>query len=531
MKKAIALLLLCAISVFGQAPPVLRSPFSTNEFLNLRVVTPSMSAAAITNIVGTAPPWTLIDFQQNATNYLIPTNQFSWRLPQVAFRIPRGTGLTVGTPGDSTIRAALFGDTTGARTNWIFGGGSIHMLQNSCIVTQENAGSEIYIELHDITATYALGEPMMTLKAGNWHLEWTGRFGGGSYDTLIGGPTDAGWTHLRGHFMHASVSGGQAIEWATVQGDPLKNIWQIDYIYPDFDASGELVLLAGGITLKDTHIHLATNAVAIVGMYGKNGYWDNVRVTGVSNLLTAVAGSGGAMTFRDCTFSNINSATVPIRLGGGTAEVYEFRDSEIITPAYASITNSGAITLLAKGLEINKPIATTITPLGWGLRTNYVIEYESATPPQTARTNSIESFALDNGTGTTAPHYVDDVGLTRRIIGDLVFTNVTTDATVTTLGSITLPNNTANRIDAYVVGYHTAFGNMAGYKRDATFACTNSTASLIGSVNTTGGSSEHNSAWDFTMDASGQTARLRVTGVAGQTIKWTGYVQVRQQGF
>ena len=113
---------------------------------------------------------------------------------------------------------------------------------------------------------------------------------------------------------------------------------------------------------------------------------------------------------------------------------------------------------------------------------------------------------------------------------DTVFTNTTTDATVTTLGAVTLPNNSLAKVDIRVTGYIAGtFANIGGYGREAAFVCTNSTVSLVGSVGATGGTSEHNAAWDCTMDASGQTFRIRVTGVAATTIKWSALVRVYPQ--
>ncbi len=112
---------------------------------------------------------------------------------------------------------------------------------------------------------------------------------------------------------------------------------------------------------------------------------------------------------------------------------------------------------------------------------------------------------------------------------DTTFTNVTTDNTQTTLGALTLPNNWVGRLDVRIVGYATGYTNAAAYGRSGGFSVTNSTARLVGSVITALGDSEDIAGWDTTLDVSGQTARVRVTGATGTTVKWSAVVRVVPQ--
>ncbi len=104
---------------------------------------------------------------------------------------------------------------------------------------------------------------------------------------------------------------------------------------------------------------------------------------------------------------------------------------------------------------------------------------------------------------------------------DVVITNITTDGTITTLGSLTIPNNEVWRLETWVTAYSPGLTNVGGYHRTGVFTSTNSVARLVGSLVSTGGSGEDQSAWDYTIDTSGQTVRFRGTGASNQTNKWT----------
>jgi hypothetical protein len=101
---------------------------------------------------------------------------------------------------------------------------------------------------------------------------------------------------------------------------------------------------------------------------------------------------------------------------------------------------------------------------------------------------------------------------------------LTTDATVTTLIAVPVPVDTSVKCTGEVVARRTggAAGSAndgAGY--DVRFVATNSagTAALIGSATVTV-IGESQAAWTVTVDASGGTIRVRVTGAADNTIQW-----------
>ncbi len=109
--------------------------------------------------------------------------------------------------------------------------------------------------------------------------------------------------------------------------------------------------------------------------------------------------------------------------------------------------------------------------------------------------------------------------------GTVSATVSTTDATVTTLFTFTIPASTTFAIHANVVARRT--GGASGtaedgayYERVAAIKNVAGTATLIGSVSTLV-TIEDVGAYDCSIDVTGATARVRVTGVATTNIDWS----------
>ena len=117
-----------------------------------------------------------------------------------------------------------------------------------------------------------------------------------------------------------------------------------------------------------------------------------------------------------------------------------------------------------------------------------------------------------------------------------VFQNrvATTDATVTTLHTITIPASTTVQINAFVTARRT--GGTAGTAEDgagyiviATVKNVAGTATIIGAVNNLV-AQEDQVLWDATIDVTGATARVRVTGAALNNVVWHTTVKIWQVG-
>lgn len=99
----------------------------------------------------------------------------------------------------------------------------------------------------------------------------------------------------------------------------------------------------------------------------------------------------------------------------------------------------------------------------------------------------------------------------------------TTDATVTTLATYSVPVNTTVQIEGMCVARRTggsggSANDGAGYKVLAVCKNTSGTATVIGSSVTVVGESQ--AAWALTVDASGGDARVRVAGAANNNVTW-----------
>jgi hypothetical protein len=96
----------------------------------------------------------------------------------------------------------------------------------------------------------------------------------------------------------------------------------------------------------------------------------------------------------------------------------------------------------------------------------------------------------------------------------------TTDATQTTVDSVTLLDENTYHVEAWVVGVKSDGSDRASYHITATVYRTGAgNATLQGAV-TAVHSQESNAAWDATFTVSGNDIRVSVTGVAATTIEW-----------
>lgn len=109
---------------------------------------------------------------------------------------------------------------------------------------------------------------------------------------------------------------------------------------------------------------------------------------------------------------------------------------------------------------------------------------------------------------------------------EIVYQNrvATTNNTVTTLHTFTIPSSTTYMIEAMVTARRTGGSSGtaedgAGYVVRATIKNVAGTATLIGAVSATY-TAEDQAGWDATIDVTGATARVRVTGATNNNITW-----------
>lgn len=118
---------------------------------------------------------------------------------------------------------------------------------------------------------------------------------------------------------------------------------------------------------------------------------------------------------------------------------------------------------------------------------------------------------------------------------ELVYQNrvTTTDATVTTLHTFTVPASTTYAVEVIVVARRT--GGSSGtaedgarYKLSGVYKNVTGTATIIGVV--TALVDEDQAGWDATLDATGATVRVRVTGASNNNVVWHATARVYPVG-
>lgn len=235
-------------------------------------------------------------------------------------------------------------------------------------------------------------------------------------------------------------------------------------------------------------------------------------------------GVGGAVNISAGT----GSSTGAINLRSGTNTAIQ------ITPAY---NGSGSVAFVNTMTDVSILQSATSTNSATGA--NFIVQAQNAT----GTTSTGGALILRSGSGTSTDGYVklQTASVDRFIISSSQITinptkeiyngnskttitkdiaNVqTTTGTITDLFTWTIANNATTIIDVVITAIKSDLTQGASYKRTMTFRNNAGTVAAIGTV-VDGGTYEDNSAWDCTIDFSGTTGRVRVTGATSTTIQW-----------
>lgn len=134
---------------------------------------------------------------------------------------------------------------------------------------------------------------------------------------------------------------------------------------------------------------------------------------------------------------------------------------------------------------------------------------------------AIDYFKLGTGNQSIGAQQFSSTVDTKGTIIDVQPKNVqTTNATVTTLDSFTIASDTTLVISAVITAVKSDNTQGAAYIRTAAFRNSGGSVSQI-STTQDGGTFEDDADWDTTIDNSTTTIRIRVTGKAATTIRWT----------
>lgn len=195
----------------------------------------------------------------------------------------------------------------------------------------------------------------------------------------------------------------------------------------------------------------------------------------------------------------------------GTPSAYFHSDGSVFIKKATTSSNGD--------LQIASTSATT--GLALGTRAAEVI-YRPGTN-DTLRTDS--HWIINQATAGSAVTTLQSTA-TNDDPAEIVYQNrvATTDATVTTLHTFTIPASTTYMVEVRVTARRTGgtagtTEDGAGYSRVATIKNAAGTATIIGAV-ATPWTMEDQAGWDCTIDVTGATARVRVTGAVDNNVTW-----------
>lgn len=107
----------------------------------------------------------------------------------------------------------------------------------------------------------------------------------------------------------------------------------------------------------------------------------------------------------------------------------------------------------------------------------------------------------------------------------------TTDDTQTAATTFQTKTNKAYKVIAKIIATETAdFDEIGDYMLEGAFKNDGGTLSLVGSVRSLHTANESTGGWDATLDASGTTIRVLVTGAADTAVTWLVDLDVLEVG-
>jgi hypothetical protein len=280
--------------------------------------------------------------------------------------------------------------------------------------------------------------------------------------------------------------------------------------------------------------------------YGSNGYSVVVNAPGVmvvNNQIAQFATAGVWVNASNVLIqgnqiydpNSASASNVILSNNGKTNSRIRVLGNEIHTSSFSDDTPAGVPNTSGYGIKVSGQ--DDATPLNNCLISGNIIDNRQATStgfaiallsgstgnnvigniiPADGKYNSGSKNTIQWGTGLNRGQGTNE--------GDVSGYVTTTDATVTTLETITIPTNTTVTLAAKVSARRTggasgAANDGASYVVYATFKNTSGTAALIGTPTQTA-VQESQAGWDCTFDATGATARVRVTGAAANNISW-----------
>lgn len=295
--------------------------------------------------------------------------------------------------------------------------------------------------------------------------------------------------------------------------------------------------LHGG-TAASNNLILSSTVDATNGVIGFESTSFNASVSGTNNRFTFATGDyldfetgSNIFTFAIGSINKfrIDATQVIVGTDGSAQElILAAQDG---TNAGGKITINGAAANADWSIDNNTGVIRVFTGATTPVTINTALVTFTGgiTVNQTAQINTITSLTADTSvvsrrTSVATNDDPTEVSYQHRV--------ATTDATVTSLATITIPNDTAVLIECTIVARRTggasgAAQDSAGYRLFATVKGNSGTASFATGAPSTATVGEDQAGWDAVIDVTGSTARIRVTGAAGNNVTWHGHTRLR----
>lgn len=219
--------------------------------------------------------------------------------------------------------------------------------------------------------------------------------------------------------------------------------------------------------------------------------------------------------------------------------VIEGAATETLTKSLTGVTSPYTLTTTNPGAEAYNSFLIDFTGVLTG---NFVAKCPITKRPYWIRNSTTGgykiTFQTPSGTGIdTFPGdkklvYCDGTNVVTLLDTGDSAQLATTNNTQATLATITVDASTTTLIEAKVTARRTggsagAPDDGAGYVITAAIRNTGGTAAIIGSVNADF-TAEDQAGWDATIDVTGATARIRVTGATNNNIDWSATWKVQK---
>jgi hypothetical protein len=292
-------------------------------------------------------------------------------------------------------------------------------------------------------------------------------------------------------------------------------------------SEAQLALTRGGTNASLTAVNggivysgASALAVSVAGTSGQ------ALISGGAGAPTWFSGTGvlkataGVLSVSNVSLTAEVSGTLPIA-NGGTNSSTALNSNRIMISSGGAIVENAALTQGQVIFPNAIGLPTGSANLFWDI-TNSRLGIGTNTPSQSLH---VSGGSVLLGTSSAFLHQAVS-GITWR---EQQSTVATTDATVTTLDTFTIPTDTAVLIEYRVVGRRT--GGVGGAAGDAsTYVRTARIANIAGTLSIfnlqSDYTSESTASTNCTIDVSGTTVRARVTGVAANNYSWFSHTKI-----